>query len=238
MLDEVEALAGIADDFIAPESKNVLPRFHGQLEGYRNSGTRDAFDWKIDESNPLSTIKTKGYEPGAGGQRFLVGQITAKWRIKKEPTPKKSMPAKFFYIAGLASTRVRIRCVGEANELCDQIAMWRMEIGDAKAPGCFFHSQILGETDEFPFPHSLPVPRLPILSMSTASVVEFMLGELFQDRWGPQSALQVPHLNRWAPIQSERFRRLLDWKLSVLNNNTGSPWPSLKAAKPSDDIFI
>src|SRR6202051_2130296 len=103
MLDEVDAFAGLAKDFIAAESKNVLPRFRGELESYRNAKTNDIFDWQISESAPLMTISTKGYEPGGGGQRLLVGQISAKWRIKKVLPPKKSMPPKFFSLAGLAS---------------------------------------------------------------------------------------------------------------------------------------
>jgi hypothetical protein len=238
MLNEVKAFAGLAEDFIAPGSKNVLSRFHGELESYRNAATSNAFDWEISESDPLTTTSTKGYEPGDGGKRYLVAQITAKWRIKKEPPPKKSMPAKVFGVIGIASTRVRLKCVEEDQSLTDEIAMWRMEMGDAKHPGCFFHSQILGETGDFPFPNYLPVPRLPIIAMTPPAVAEYVFGELFQDRWAQHATSQVPHLNHWAPIQKERFSRLLDWKLQVLRKASGSPWASLKAAQPSDDLFI
>jgi hypothetical protein len=238
MLVEVNAFAGLAEDFIAAGSKHVLSRFRGQLENYRNSATREAFDWEIPESDPLTTIGTKDYEPGGGGQRFLVAQISAKWRIKKEPSPKKSMQAHFFSVTGLASTRIRLKCVGRNNQPSEEIGMWRMEIGDPKHPGCFFHSQILGESNDFPFPHSLPIPRLPSIIMTPASVAEFVFAELFQDSWGPSAALRVPHLNRWAPIQKERLKRLLDWKIQLLTKSSGSPWSSLKAAQPNDDLFI
>jgi hypothetical protein len=238
ILDEVSSFAGLASDFIAPASKGVLSQFYKSLEGYRNSATQDAFDWKISESHPLTTIGTTEYEVGGGGQRLLVGQVTAKWRIKKEPSQKKSMPSTYFKLIGIASTRIRLRCVGRDNELTDEIAMWRMEIGDTSAPGCFFHSQILGESDAFPFPHSLSIPRLPIIVMTPAAVAEFGFAELFQESWGPKAALQVPHLNRWAPIQKERFSRLLNWKLDQLTKTYGSPWSSLKAAQPHDDLFV
>jgi hypothetical protein len=238
MLDEVREFAALANDLIAPGSKGVLPQFGKNLEGYRNANTKDAFDWEIAESNPLSTIGTRGYEPGGGGTRYLIGEITAKWRIRREPSAKKSMPAKYFAVVGLASTRIRLRCVGLDGEPSEQIAMWRMEVGDVKGPGCFFHSQILGESAEFPFPNSLPVPRLPIIMMTPAAVAEFVFAELFQDRWVPHTSVQVPHLNRWTSIQKDRFIRLLNWKIRLLTNTLGSPWSSLKAGQPDDDLFV
>jgi hypothetical protein len=238
MLNEVTSFAGLAEGFIASRSKAVLSRYSNELEGYRNSATRDAFDWEISEADPLTTIRSKSYEPGDGGQRFLIGEITAKWRIKKEPPTKKSRLASYFSLVGLASTRIRLRCVDAGNEAAEEIAMWRMEIADAKAPGCFFHTQILGQSEKFPFPSSLSIPRLPNILMSPTSVAEFAIAELFQDSWGPHTARQVPHLQRWAPIQKERFIRLLGWKLKQFEKTTGSPWSSLKAAKPGSDLFV
>jgi hypothetical protein len=238
MLDEIRSFAALADDFIGAAAKSVLPQFYKELEGYRNAATRDAFDWEIPDSNPLTTVSTTEYEPGSGGSRRLIGEITTKWQIRKEPSAKKSMLSKYFSLVGIASTRIRLRCIGSDNKPGDQIAMWRMEVGDKKSPGCFFHSQILGESSDFPFPHSLPIPRLPIIALTPASVAEFLLAELFQDRWGPHVALQVPHLNRWAPIQRERFCRLLDWKKQQVRKTSGSPWSSLKAAQPNDDLFV
>lgn len=238
MLDEVSSFAGLADNFIAPRSKETLSRFQKKLEGYRNSATQDPFDWEIPESDPLITIDTKAYEPGGHGQRMVVGEITAKWRIKREPPLKKSMPAKYFSLVGLASTRIRLKYAAAKNAPAEEIAMWRMEIGDDKSPGCFFHSQILGQSNDPPFPSSLPIPRLPIIVTTPAAVAEFVFAELFQDRWGPHTALQVPHLNRWAPIQQRRFGYLLDWKIQQLKKTSGSPWSSLKAAQPHADLFI
>lgn len=238
MLDEVNSFAGLANDFIASRSKQALPRFQRELEGYRNSATQSAFDWEIPESDPLLTIDTKAYEPGGHGQRIVFGEITAKWRIKREPPLKKSMPAKFFSLVGLASTRIRLKYAATENSPAKEIAMWRMEIADGNSPGCFFHSQILGQSNDPPFPSSLPVPRLPIIMMTPAAVSEFVFAELFQDRWGPHTALQVPHLNRWAPIQQQRFGRLLDWKIQQLKKTSGSPWSCLKTAQPNADLFI
>jgi hypothetical protein len=238
MLDEVSSFSELAKKFIAPGSLGVLSRFHGQLETYRNSTNQLAMDWEIPESNPLVTIPAKEYEPGGHGTKVMIGEITAKWRIKREAPRKKRLPAKFFGLIGLASTRVRLKYPATVDAPEKEIAMWRMEIADDKAPGCYFHTQILGQTEDLPFPSSLPVPRLPAIMMTPAAVAEFVLAELFQDRWGPHAAGQVPHLNRWAPIQRQRFERLLDWKIKQLNKTSGSPWSSLKAAQPHPDLFL
>jgi hypothetical protein len=238
MLDEVSSFTGLADNFIAPQSKEALPRFKRNLESYRNSPTKGAFDWEIPESDPLITVGTNAYEPGDGGHRLVVGEITAKWQIRREAPPKRSMPAKYFSLAGIASTRIRLKYAATENSPAEEIAMWRMEIADVNAPGCFFHSQILGQSIDPPFPSALPVPRLPIIMMTPAAVAEFVFAELFQDHWGPHVALQVPHLNRWAPIQQQRFGRLLDWKMQQVKKTSGSPWSTLKAAQPNADLFI
>src|SRR5262249_11503430 len=154
--------------------------------------------------NPLTTIKSKSYEQGGGGHQFLVGEISAKWRIKKvvPKNSKKSRPADHFALIGIASTRIRLRCIDANEEPSEEIAMWRMEVADARSPGCFFHVQILGQSDNYPFPQSLPIPRLPSILMTPAAVAEYLLAELFQDSWGSHAARQVPqHLNRWALIQ-------------------------------------
>lgn len=238
MLNEIQAFSGLAEEFIAPSSREVLTQFRQKLEGYRNSPTKDPFVWEIPEANPLTTISTKGYEPGRSGQKGIVGQISTIWEIKRDPPPKKSMPSKSFALIGLASTRIRLRFVDNSDQPAEEIGMWRMELGGEGAPGCFFHSQILGEAEDPPFPRMLSVPRLPIIAMSLSSVAEFVLGELFQDDWARCASLQVPQLKQWASIQKERFSRLLNWKLGVLQGSSGSPWPSLKAAQPDDGLFI
>ncbi|WP_155253815.1 hypothetical protein [Bradyrhizobium japonicum] len=238
MLDEVSSFAGLAKGFVTAQSLLILSQFQSELESYRNSTTTGGFDWEITDVNPLQTVSTKEYEPGGGGATLLVGEITSKWRIRKEASKKKSMASQHFELLGIASTRVRIKTTGSNDEPPKEIAMWRMELGDLQSPGCYFHTQILGQSDDPPFPKSLPVPRLPILVMTPLAVAEFMLGELFQDRWGPHTASTVPHLNRWAPIQHERFTRLFDWKMGLLKRSKGTPWSSLKKGQPDADLFI
>src|SRR5436190_1532122 len=79
-----------------------------------------------------------------------------------------------------------------------EIAMWRMEVGDARSPGCHFHVQVLGEAEVAPFPKSLSVPRLPAVHSTPPAVIEFVLGELFQATWDKHVAARSVHVKRWA----------------------------------------
>jgi hypothetical protein len=137
----------------------------------------------------------------------------------------------------LASTRVRLLCEPGDGDGHQEIAMWRMEIGDSNSPGCHFHVQVLGQTTNFPFPSSLSVPRLPSLIMTPAAAVEFVLGELFQDEWAKHIGRNGPHLNRWSTIQKSRWVNLLNWKLDLVQKST-NPWTSIKAGKPQPTLFI
>jgi hypothetical protein len=119
-----------------------------------------------------------------------------------------------------------------------ELAMWRMEIADPNAPGCYFHTQIMGQSESPPFPKSIPVPRLPSVLMTPPAVAEFMLAELYQDDWVKNLAKHTRVVQRWAPIQHDRLERLLKWKIAQLQKSNGSPWSALKAAKPDPNLFV
>jgi hypothetical protein len=207
-----------------------------ELESYRAQPTTTEYDWQIHPDAPLRTIVSEGeYEVGGGGGHHIFADIDACWHIQRLPPKKKSMPAQEFKLTGIASTRVRLWCKAPGEK--KQIAMWRMEVGDSASPGCHFHVQVLGEIADFPFPNSLPIPRLPGIILTPPAVAEFVLAELFQDRWAEHVGQDSPHLKRWAPIQQERFKRLLEWKLEVLKTNTGSPWTTIKRQKPESMLF-
>jgi hypothetical protein len=238
VINEVDAFSHLAHDFIEPNSRFVLPQFKSELESYREQPTKDGYEWQIRPDFPLRTTVSRGeYEVGGGGEHHVFADIDACWSIQRIPERKRKLPARQFKLTGIASTRVRLWCqIDEGKK--KEIAMWRMEIGDDASPGCHFHVQVLGELPDFPFPKSLSVPRLPGLILTPPGVAEFVLAELFQDRWPEHVGRDSPHLKRWAPIQEGRFRRLLQWKLDVLRTNTGSPWTTIKRRKPDGMLFM
>lgn len=238
MSNEVDAFAKLAERYISPQSRYVLPNLRGTLDTYRNQKTDAPYDWTISQTNPLRTETSLGkYEVGGGGGLPVFAEISAKWRIQRIPLPRRPQHAERFRLVGIASTKVRLLTPLDDGGAPQEVAMWRMEVGDTASPGCHFHVQVMGEHDAYPFPRSVPVPRLPGLLLTPASVIEFVLGELFQDDWLKHIANDSANLQRWAPIQKRRFESLIRWQLEVLERG-GSPWAALKSTKPREELFV
>jgi hypothetical protein len=70
------------------------------------------------------------------------------------------------------------------------------------------------------------------------SVVEYVVGELFQEQWLKHIAGRGADLNRWVPIQQRRLGAVLGWQLDVVKKAAGSPWGTLKKAKPHPELFV
>ena len=88
--------------------------------------------------------------------------------------------------------------------------MWRVELGADDAPGCYFHTQILGDREESPFPKSVPIPRLPSPFVTPMAAVEFVLGELFQDKWQEEARRTRDPQRRWRSIQAATLVESVD----------------------------
>jgi hypothetical protein len=237
VINELEAFAALTESFLAPQSRSVLIALRKSLENYRVEPTSGQLLWQIPQTLPLLTRSSRGYEKSPKtGQHEVHAEVSSVWeicRVRDRRHPKR--PAEHFELVGIASTRVRLLCA--APGLADrEIAMWRMEIGDSGSPGCHFHVQILGQTTAFPFPSTLPVPRIPSLLTTPASIIEFVLAELFQDEWSKHVARNGSNLQRWSAIQRVRWSNLLTWKLDLIEKSS-SPWTTIKMAKPSPSLF-
>jgi hypothetical protein len=164
--------------------------------------------------------------------------LAFKWQVLRVRPKKHKSPAEQFELVGIASTVVRVVQVDSEGADRDEIAMWRTEVGDAQSPGCHFHVQIRGENEELPFPKSLSVPRLPTCLTTPMAAMEFMLGELFQERWRERVSAQTNVLNAWRSIQVSRMEKLFEWHLKEIRDSHTSPWLALKGAKPQRNIFV
>lgn len=239
VLDEIDSIAKVTKDFVAPQSAAVLPQLRATLESIQNSRSPAVVSWGIQESYPLRTVESVGqYEPGDGGGHIVVAEITSRWDVacvvdaaKPHKVPKQ------FSLEGVASTRVRILEIGHEG-VENELAMWRMEVGDHQSPGCHFHVQVLGEAHHQLFPHSFPVPRFPSVIVTPMAVLEFALAELFQDDWKKHAAIESADMQRWKPIQQRRLLELLRWQEQCIRDATGSPWTSFKARKPLPGMFL
>ncbi|PYQ31129.1 MAG: hypothetical protein DMF56_04295 [Acidobacteria bacterium] len=239
VLDELDALDKIIGPYCGPRSRTVLPQLITELKSIRDNLAKRAWPWGIRESNPFYTAVSCGeYQPDDQGADNVFAEITSTWTIQRIPPRKKSGKAARFRLTGNASTRVRIYREMPTGRAPAELAMWRAEIGDAFSPGCHFHVQILGEGDEPPFPRSLDIPRLPTLIVTPAAVVEYVVGELFQESWLKHLSSQSANLNRWWPIQRRYLSAVLAWQLKVIEDASGSPWGTLKKAKPDSQLFV
>jgi hypothetical protein len=239
VLDEVDALDKIIGPFCDLRSRNVLPQLITELRNIRDNPADRPWTWGIREAHPFYTDVSRGaYQPDDQGGDNVFAEITSTWMIHRVPPRKRSERAARFKLTGNASTRVRLYREMPPGRDAVQLAMWRAEIGDTFSPGCHFHVQVLGETKEPPFPRSLDIPRLPALLVTPAAVVEYVIGELFQDNWLKHLASQAANLNRWWPIQRRYLGALLAWQLNIVNGASGSPWGTLKKAKPDSQLFV
>ncbi len=236
MLDEVRSAEALASPFL-DNPQSFFHEVRTQLVGIRDHYREELISWEVPLEHCLRTRVSKGeHEKGSKG-RWVVGHLAFKWQVRRVHPKKPRLPAKFLELIGIASTVVRIIHVDDEGALGEEIAMWRTEVGDAASPGCHFHVQIRGESEELPFPKNLSVPRLPTCLTSPMASLEFMLGELFQDAWDKHISAQSNERNTWRSIQRSRMEKLFAWHVKRIRGSDASPWMALKAAKPDPDIF-
>ena len=235
LLSEIEALRNLSASFLDYTSFQ-LEQLAGDIRGLvtQKSG---ALTLEIPKYRPLRTRVSAGeFEPASkSSNRRVFAEITGIWEIKaakykvKNPDRpgKKAKETLLIGFTGLASTVISVYDEGCA----EPIACWKMEIGDASAPGCFFHT--FASVD-----HGFPVPRHPNVFPTPMSAIGFALGELFQDGWEQAVSGGTDPPQRWRSIQGKRLKALLEWQLKIIAGATASPWFALKAAKPAAGLFV
>ena len=235
-LIELESAKAVAGEFLENEEL-VFAQMRTQLEGLRDERTGH-LSWRILPSQPLRTVVSDGeYDRGRGG-RAVRGTLSFLWEIGRVRPKRKKAPAEHFQLVGIASTVSRVFVINDNGSQGDELARRRREMGEDNSPGCHFHVQIRGEEEDGPFPRTLSVPRLPSCLATPMAVLEFMLAELFQERWKRHVFSETDPLKRWRAIQRKRFSKLLDWQRREVSSADRSPWSALKSAKPPQDIFL
>jgi hypothetical protein len=225
--EEILALPEIAGDLLNPASVVVLEEARATLRAAAENPDQP-FTWEVSRDRPILTEVSDGqYERKQGGKgRPIIGALSFLWHLQTGATPVKTVS-----LIGNITTQIQLRDAENGED--EFLSMWRMEIGDSAAPGTCFHAQVLGHSDEPPFPCDLPVPRLPIFPPTPMTCLEFLLGELFQNTWPEQVERGTGAAQRWRGIQKRRFEGFLEWQQQAVKDTTGSALSALKHFPPS-----
>jgi len=230
LMNETKSLKNLAERFLNPGTTWSLDHFMTHLY---NIGQAREKEYRL-ELPPLWTHPSKKYEAcGREGSQEVYAVISGVWDLR--PLGNKS-PNRTLKFCGIASTKIELY---SSNDSCKRLAMWRLEVGSRKAPGSYIHAQILGDSDDPPFPNWVPIPRLPSIFVTPMSAVEFALGELFQDEWAKATSGNSHHPQYWRARQKELLLSLLSWYRDCLDaQHNSSPWLVLKKAKPNGKLFL
>jgi len=222
---ELESLKGFAHGFLDADAPQKLDQFRGQLAPLLRAG---GGPWAISKGEPIRTKPTNQYIGGHG--ELVWAAISCKWELRR------INKTRHVRIDGIASTRIELFRRGTEGD--ESLGMWRIEIGDEASPGCYFHSQIMGQASTLPFPEWLTIPRLPTLMLTPASSIEFVLGELFQKEWARTTSQIRDEIVMWGAIQRHRIMSWLQWQTRVLDADAYGllPWTRMKLAKPDLEL--
>jgi hypothetical protein len=236
---EIHALRRLAGAYLDAGSQRALAGAENALDQICVSNSSRSYPWQIVSTLPVRTLASEGeYMRDRRGQATVHAEITFIWEMQPERPRGNTRPAKMLRLAGKASTRIRILegsppIYGPGKEL----AMWRMEVADDSAPGSYFHVQVHGRRDDEYFPHMLDIPRLPGAVVSPFACIEFVLAELFQDRWAEHTDRDFSDVRDWRGVQLKRLVRQLQWHGREIQRASGSPWSAWKKAIPPEDLF-
>jgi hypothetical protein len=238
LLREIELFGGLASKFLENEEA-ALHQMRVQLQGIQSGSHNGVVRWELQSGSALRTTLSAGaYEPGGGGGLTVAGSMSFLWEVERISGRRRRDAAKELRLVGNASTVLKVFVTALRREDWQEVASWRVELGDKASPGCHFHTQILGEVATGPFPSGLSIPRLPTCFATPLAAMEFLLSEMFQDEWDRHLFRDTDALKGWRKIQQKRLSSLFAWHAKVSRATARSPWTSLKSEKPLDDLFV
>jgi hypothetical protein len=220
---ELRVFARLAESFLEPGESDRLVHLAEQLRWMRHHDT--VHQWGISKDEPLRTRCSEGaYQEGDEGHFNVAAHIATTWAIRPGNGGRRMV------INGNVSTTILL-----VHNHEDRLGLWRMDVGDARGPGCTFHVQIEGKWQQMPFPEKLDVPRLPTLVPTLGSVLEFVLFELFHHHWLKQ-VVGNKDPGAWLSLQRDLWLKHLAWQREQALAAEFSPWASIRQSHP-DDIF-
>ncbi len=236
-IGEVQNMKRLAADggFISSVSAERLSEFQIGIERARADG-HPSRSWTISISKelPIFTKSSCGeYQQNKAEVRPVFGELATLWRIVPTGT-RKSGGYPSFRVAGQATTRVCIRLQGEAGGDHMQLATWHTDIRSPGGLGCCHHSQVLGESEDPPFPSFLDVPRFPDPFVTPMAILEFLFGELFPIEWDRHvSSGGAQCVRVWRDSQKDIWARRLKTLKTTAAHSESTPWMSIRSWSPT-----
>lgn len=234
LIEDIDMLKAIGKKFLHPAYIGALDSLKSDLESIWSAARDRPLRLNLRE---LQTTPSQDYETrDRQGSPRVYAIITGTWAVRPLGDNSRKLKAnRLLEFCDIASTRIELFDIQDPHT---SLAMWRMELGAEDHPGCYFHIQILGETDEPPFPDTIPIPRFPSMFITPMGAIEYVLGELFQDKWAKVVTEDKHEVQRWRSVQTERLKRLLGLYQAELVNVVSSPWVHLKRVKPDATMFL
>lgn len=234
---EITNARAAVSEFITRESREVLKTWEDALLSFFGD-TRDTGEqpWEIALDNPVRTLDSFKEFDRASHHRIFA-EISSVWTIAHhfESGGKKRRPSKrHFWLRQKASTTVVLH--ERVNDEISDIASWTVDVASHDSPGTHFHTQVKGDGDAY-YPAWLCVPRFPTMLVTVTDVLEFVIAELFQERWKARANTEDDYIRAWASEQQKRLLGFLDWQRSKVNATGGSMWSRLKGQVPDAHLF-
>ena len=221
---ELNFCDSIAKRYLERQSQGRLKSAAGDLKLIPATRNKTQI-WQIDKNNPLKTKPSLESSEISGQGYSLQGRLSFKWELRK-------CDQQTVELLGIASTVISIHEIVDAKAKDDYIIKWHVDIVTQKnAPGPAFHTQVDN-------PANIDVPRLPSILFSPVDCLDFLLGELYQEKWSRYQSSNS-RIKSLAKTQQSRIRRLLQEQNTVLGDlGYQSAWITLKNWIPSDKVFL
>jgi hypothetical protein len=236
--NEIAAMRDLANSgkFLTNPSSDRLQEFQETVTRVQMRKDSTVHRIEISKDWPLETRPSPGdYRPGSKEKRQLIGQLAIRWHIRPTGTRKKRTGFPGFIVdteAGVASTRIAIKVLGNDDDEPEEKAVWRSDIRTTHGPGCFYHIQVLGESDDKPFPDFMGIPRFPDPFTTPMAVLEFLISELFPERWEKHLSDGAYSSGEWRESQKEHWLKRLEAQKKVVSGTSSSPWLSILSWSP------
>jgi hypothetical protein len=199
---EMNGMADLAEEFLGrAHSQQLRGAAYGLAKALSTNGI-----WQIPQGHPLETTTA---EHKAG---ILFGRLSFRWEVK-------AVNQKTFGVAGNASTTIEIHNLeSDAPPLS-----WNTDIGGSGHPGYRLHIQFRSNEK------SAEIPRFPSILLTPVDCLDFLLGELFQEKWTKHQYDRQTQTAGWTQDVRKRVCHLLRKKAECAEQSSGvTPWVTLK----------